>query len=111
MKDIDMPAMLIPTGLILLGLVIGYFAGLFESPIYPDIQPEYIQQMSREEKRILSECQTWKADKDKGLWKSLEHSVSVMRRTDTLWEEIYLMYKDGYWCNRFERYAYAAAQS
>jgi hypothetical protein len=105
MKNINIPAILIPTMLFALAFFFAYLAGLYPSPIYPDIQPEYIQQMSDLEKRALRECQLLKAWDDLGGPQVTKYENSVQKRTDTRWEEIYLTYKDGYWCNRFERQA------
>jgi hypothetical protein len=96
MKNINIPAILIPTMLFALAFFFAYLAGCCSSPIYPDIQPEYIQEMSDREKRALIDCQRGKVE-------DVRYIKNVHKRTDTRWEAIYLMYKDGYWCNRFER--------
>jgi hypothetical protein len=105
LKNINIPAILIPTMLFALAFFFAYLAGLYPSPIYPDIQPQYIQQMSDLEKRALIDCQIFKAWDDLGPTQVTKYDNSVQKRTDTRWEAIYLMYQDGYWCNRFERQA------
>jgi hypothetical protein len=102
-------AILIPTMLFSLSLPFLYLDGAIPSPIYPDIQPQEIQQMTGEHKEALRKCQInkvyWqqRGGAEAAYYSARRYVKGVMGRGDEFWERRYLMYKDGYWCNYFER--------
>jgi hypothetical protein len=106
MKKINILTILIPAALFGLGLFFFYLAGIVPNPVYPDIQPEDIQKMSFEHKEALRSCQLDKIWRERGYTPSKKYIKSVMERSNEFWERRYLMYQDGYWCNRFEARRY-----
>lgn len=89
-----------------LALFFFYLAGVVSSPLYPNIQPQYIREMPVAEKDALRSCQLDKIWRERGFTRMAEYADGVAKRSDRFWERRYLMYEDSYWCNAFERRRY-----